>query len=283
MRLLLARFNAWFDHQADRYGNVIAWALHHRKSMTLIAVASFVGALALEALPPALFSLTTEKPRFRRPVSAARVVCGSQPVTSTSSSKDAPCGFSSRLSTMPSLLPGFGRVPEAGSVGDAEETFAAMGAFVVFCLEGAATALASAVSAAGRWVTVFRAEGDLRRAGLLCALVVMVISLRLGRATSPVTTATPQWRSAGRVPQEISASCHAVPHSNAHSAQRVQSIGAENEEIFESCAVRHLRTKPRTPGWVARSASTALSSTDFDPWMRTTCWSTSTASISDPR
>jgi HAE1 family hydrophobic/amphiphilic exporter-1 len=27
---LLARFNTWFDHQADRYGNVIAWALHHR-------------------------------------------------------------------------------------------------------------------------------------------------------------------------------------------------------------------------------------------------------------
>src|SRR5436190_21819345 len=26
----LARFNDWFDHQADRYGNVIAWALHHR-------------------------------------------------------------------------------------------------------------------------------------------------------------------------------------------------------------------------------------------------------------
>ena len=42
------RFNVWFDHQADRYGNVIAWALHHRKWMTAIAVASFVGALALQ-------------------------------------------------------------------------------------------------------------------------------------------------------------------------------------------------------------------------------------------
>jgi hydrophobe/amphiphile efflux-1 (HAE1) family protein len=43
----LAKFNVWFDHQADRYGRVIAWALHHRKSMAVIAVASFAGAIAL--------------------------------------------------------------------------------------------------------------------------------------------------------------------------------------------------------------------------------------------
>jgi hydrophobe/amphiphile efflux-1 (HAE1) family protein len=46
---VLARFNHWFDHQADRYGNVIAWALHHRKWMAAIAVASFVGAIVLHA------------------------------------------------------------------------------------------------------------------------------------------------------------------------------------------------------------------------------------------
>jgi HAE1 family hydrophobic/amphiphilic exporter-1 len=46
---LLSRFNVWFDHQSDRYGNVIAWALHHRRSMAAIAVASLVGALALQA------------------------------------------------------------------------------------------------------------------------------------------------------------------------------------------------------------------------------------------
>ena len=46
---VLARFNAWFDHQADRYGNVIAWALHHRKYMAAIAVASLVAALTLQA------------------------------------------------------------------------------------------------------------------------------------------------------------------------------------------------------------------------------------------
>jgi HAE1 family hydrophobic/amphiphilic exporter-1 len=49
LSLWLSRFNAWFDHQSDRYGNVIAWALHHRRSMTAIALASFVGAIALQA------------------------------------------------------------------------------------------------------------------------------------------------------------------------------------------------------------------------------------------
>ena len=44
----LGTFNAWFDHQANRYGRLIAWALHHRKWMALIAVLSFVGALALQ-------------------------------------------------------------------------------------------------------------------------------------------------------------------------------------------------------------------------------------------
>ena len=46
---LLERFNHWFDHQADRYGRVIAWALHHRRWMAVFAVASLAGALALQA------------------------------------------------------------------------------------------------------------------------------------------------------------------------------------------------------------------------------------------
>jgi len=45
---VLVRFNEWFDHQADRYGNVIAWALHHRRWMGVIAVATFVGAIGLQ-------------------------------------------------------------------------------------------------------------------------------------------------------------------------------------------------------------------------------------------
>jgi hydrophobe/amphiphile efflux-1 (HAE1) family protein len=46
---VLGRFNDWFDRQANRYGDVIAWALHHRKWMALIAVASLVGAVAVHA------------------------------------------------------------------------------------------------------------------------------------------------------------------------------------------------------------------------------------------
>jgi HAE1 family hydrophobic/amphiphilic exporter-1 len=46
----LDRFNAWFNRQADRYKGVIAWALDHRMAMVSIAVASFVGALAIQGL-----------------------------------------------------------------------------------------------------------------------------------------------------------------------------------------------------------------------------------------
>jgi len=45
---LLQRFNDWFDRVADGYGHVIAWALHHRRWMAAIAVASFVGAILLQ-------------------------------------------------------------------------------------------------------------------------------------------------------------------------------------------------------------------------------------------
>jgi hydrophobic/amphiphilic exporter-1 (mainly G- bacteria), HAE1 family len=44
----LKGFNEWFDHQADRYSRIIAWALHHRVWMALIAVASLGVALALQ-------------------------------------------------------------------------------------------------------------------------------------------------------------------------------------------------------------------------------------------
>jgi HAE1 family hydrophobic/amphiphilic exporter-1 len=43
-----AKFNVWFDHQADRYGNVIEWALHHRRAMAVIAFATFVAAIGLQ-------------------------------------------------------------------------------------------------------------------------------------------------------------------------------------------------------------------------------------------
>jgi hydrophobic/amphiphilic exporter-1 (mainly G- bacteria), HAE1 family len=44
----LQKFNIWFDHQADRYGKVIEWALHHRKWMAAIAVFALVFALGLQ-------------------------------------------------------------------------------------------------------------------------------------------------------------------------------------------------------------------------------------------
>ena len=46
--LKLKQFNEWFDHQADRYGNVIAWALHHRRWMIAFAVISFFSAIFLQ-------------------------------------------------------------------------------------------------------------------------------------------------------------------------------------------------------------------------------------------
>ncbi|OEZ57543.1 efflux RND transporter permease subunit [Duganella sp. HH105] len=45
----LQKFNDWFDHQSDRYGRVIAWALHHRRWMAAIAFGTFVGAIVLHA------------------------------------------------------------------------------------------------------------------------------------------------------------------------------------------------------------------------------------------
>lgn len=48
--LWLAKFNAWFDHQSDRYANVIAWALHRRRYMAVIAGLSLIGALLLQSM-----------------------------------------------------------------------------------------------------------------------------------------------------------------------------------------------------------------------------------------
>jgi hydrophobic/amphiphilic exporter-1 (mainly G- bacteria), HAE1 family len=46
---VLDRFNKWFDRMADRYKNVIAWALDHRLMMVGLALASFVAALTIPA------------------------------------------------------------------------------------------------------------------------------------------------------------------------------------------------------------------------------------------
>ncbi|MFL5593065.1 MAG: efflux RND transporter permease subunit [Gemmatimonadaceae bacterium] len=46
----LDRFNQWFNRMAIKYKGLIAWALDHRVAMVLIAIGSFVGALALPAV-----------------------------------------------------------------------------------------------------------------------------------------------------------------------------------------------------------------------------------------
>ncbi|HEX7636785.1 MAG TPA: efflux RND transporter permease subunit, partial [Burkholderiaceae bacterium] len=46
---VLQRFNDWFDDQAERYGRVIEWALHHRWTMGWVAFLSFAAAIALQA------------------------------------------------------------------------------------------------------------------------------------------------------------------------------------------------------------------------------------------
>src|SRR5687768_10088798 len=63
---VLGRFNLWFDRRADSYKGVIAWALDHRLSMVGLAVASFVGALALPyyGLVGAEFGPQTDESEF---------------------------------------------------------------------------------------------------------------------------------------------------------------------------------------------------------------------------
>jgi len=46
----LERFNQWFNRMAIKYKGLIAWALDHRVAMVLIAVGSFIAALALPAV-----------------------------------------------------------------------------------------------------------------------------------------------------------------------------------------------------------------------------------------
>ncbi len=43
----IAKFNTWFDNQAQRYRGIIAWALNHRKTTMGIAVAALIGAFML--------------------------------------------------------------------------------------------------------------------------------------------------------------------------------------------------------------------------------------------
>ncbi|HUQ09059.1 MAG TPA: efflux RND transporter permease subunit [Steroidobacteraceae bacterium] len=91
---LLGRFNTWFDHQADRYGGVIEWALHHRKwmawgSVFMLAIAlifqgmfggseflpkSDYGTLAVEVRTPSSTSLEYARGKVERAAEIARSI-----------------------------------------------------------------------------------------------------------------------------------------------------------------------------------------------------------------
>ena len=83
----LDRFNRWFNHQADNYRRVVAWALDHRTAMVVIATLSFFASFTLPAsgftgltlgivgIALIVFGLTSE--RFRsRAMRSALIVPG---------------------------------------------------------------------------------------------------------------------------------------------------------------------------------------------------------------
>ncbi|HVG53600.1 MAG TPA: efflux RND transporter permease subunit, partial [Vicinamibacterales bacterium] len=57
---ILGRFNSWFDRRAEAYKGVIAWALDHRAAMIGLALATFIGALALPFVGLIGFGFTPE-------------------------------------------------------------------------------------------------------------------------------------------------------------------------------------------------------------------------------
>jgi HAE1 family hydrophobic/amphiphilic exporter-1 len=89
-----ARFNLWFDHQANRYGRVIKWALHHRIWMALGAFAllgltltyqrywggmeflpkSDYGTLAIEVRTPSSTSLEYARSKVEKAAELARTM-----------------------------------------------------------------------------------------------------------------------------------------------------------------------------------------------------------------
>jgi HAE1 family hydrophobic/amphiphilic exporter-1 len=103
-----ARFNIWFDHQADRYGDVIAWALHHRKIMIVGAFLllfgsvfyqmkagrseflpkSDYGTLAIEVRTPSSTSLEYARNKVEKAAELAR----SMPETKSTDARVNPTG-----------------------------------------------------------------------------------------------------------------------------------------------------------------------------------------------
>lgn len=107
----LSRFNAWFDRQADGYGKVIDWALHHRRIITWGSFALLVvcvwwqffsghgrseflpksdyGTIAIEVRTPSSTSLEYARGKVERAAEIARTI---PEVTSTDSRVNATGG-----------------------------------------------------------------------------------------------------------------------------------------------------------------------------------------------
>lgn len=62
---LLERFNNWFDITADKYRKIIAWALDHRKVVMGVAVAAFVGGIAIFSTLESSFMAQYDKGEFQ--------------------------------------------------------------------------------------------------------------------------------------------------------------------------------------------------------------------------
>jgi len=62
---LLDRFNAWFDRTADRYRNVVAWSLDHRKTVMGIAAAAFIAGLGVFGLLESEFMPSSDESEFQ--------------------------------------------------------------------------------------------------------------------------------------------------------------------------------------------------------------------------
>jgi len=102
------KFNTWFDHQANRYGKVIEWCLHHRKWMASAAVGllfaaityqvkwggseflpkSDYGTLAIEIRTPSSTSLEYARNKVEKAAAIAR----SMPETKSTDARVNPTG-----------------------------------------------------------------------------------------------------------------------------------------------------------------------------------------------
>jgi len=61
----LERFNDWFDLTADKYRSAIGWALNHRKTVMLTAVAAFVGGIVIFSTLETSFMAKEDKGEFQ--------------------------------------------------------------------------------------------------------------------------------------------------------------------------------------------------------------------------